>query len=127
MPNDNTVVLVTWTVTDPAVTTLSLEMEEGGEGQWKHVTGANNLSKATAKLKVADLKADEKYRFRIDMRRPWKQDAFYVYSNIGIPFISLFINEEISEGGIDLLGDTRRNIFNYSPIGDRSGRDSSFM
>ena len=83
MSDDATVILVTWTVTDPAVTTLSLEIQEGGEGQWGPVKGASDLSKSTTEFKVTGLKADEKYRFRMDMRRPGEQNPAYVLSEIG--------------------------------------------
>ncbi|KAL9953714.1 hypothetical protein ACROYT_G041170 [Oculina patagonica] len=82
MADDPAVIMVTWTVIDPAVTTLSLEINEGGEGQWKPVKGASGLSKSTKDFKVTDLKADKKYRFRMDMRRPEEQNPVYVYSNI---------------------------------------------
>ncbi|XP_078379844.1 hemicentin-1-like [Oculina patagonica] len=81
MADDPTVILVTWTVTDPAVTTLSLEIQEGGEGQWEPVKGASGLSKATTEFKVTGIKADKKYRFKMDMRRPEEQNPVYVYSN----------------------------------------------
>ena len=83
MPNDVTAILVTWTVTDPAVATLSLEMQEGGEGQWKPVEGASGLSRSTTEFKVTDLKTDKSYRFRMDMRRPGEQNAVYVLSEEG--------------------------------------------
>ncbi|KAL9964646.1 hypothetical protein ACROYT_G028320 [Oculina patagonica] len=84
MADDPTVILVTWTVTDPAVTTLSLEIQEGGEGQWEPVKGASGLSKATTEFKVTGIKADKKYRFKMDMRRPEEQNPVYVYSNFEV-------------------------------------------
>ena len=82
MPHHATVILVTWTVTDPAVTTLSLEIQEGGEGQWEPVAGASGLSRSTTEFKVTGLKADKRYRFRMDMRRPREKNPVYVYSNV---------------------------------------------
>ena len=83
MADDATVILVTWTVSDPAVTKLSLEIQEGGEGQWEPVEGASGLSRSTTEFKVTGLKADKKYRFRMDMRRPGKQNPVYVFSEAG--------------------------------------------
>ena len=91
MSDDATVILVTWTITDQVVTTLSLEIQEGvvvrsrreGEGQWKPVKGAERLDRSTTEFKVTDLNADEKYRFRMDMRRPGEKNPFYVLSEIG--------------------------------------------
>ncbi|KAJ7323708.1 Hemicentin 2 [Desmophyllum pertusum] len=88
MSDDATVILVTWTITDQAVTTLSLEIQEGGvvrsrregEGQWKPVKGAERLDRSTTEFKVTDLNADKKYRFRMDMRRPGEKNPFYVLS-----------------------------------------------
>ena len=82
--DDATVILVTWTVTDPAVTTLSLEIQEGGEGEWEFVKGASDLSRSTTEFKVTDLKADKRYRFRMDMRRPGEHNPVYVLSEIGM-------------------------------------------
>lgn len=72
--DEATVILVTWSVTDPLVTTVSLEIQEGGEGQWQLVAGASGLSASTTEFKVTDLKADKSYRFRMDMRRPGEQN-----------------------------------------------------
>lgn len=83
IPDDARVILVTWTVTDPLVTTVSLEIQEGGEGQWQPVAGASGLSKSTTEFKVTDLKADKTYRFRMDMRRPGEQKPVYVFSESG--------------------------------------------
>lgn len=81
--DDATVILVTWTVTDPLVTTVSLEFQEGGNSQWEPVAGATGLSAATAEFKVTDLKADKSYRFRMDMRRPGGLNPVYVPSASG--------------------------------------------
>lgn len=89
MSNDATVILVTWTVTDQAVTTLSLEIQEGGEGQWEPVKDASNLRKSTTEFKVTDLNADKSYKFRMDMRRPGEQNPTFVYGNVGMIFINL--------------------------------------
>ena len=83
MADDATVILVTWTVTDKDVTTLKLEMQEGGEGQWEPVPGGSDLSTSETDLKVTDLNADTSYRFRMDMRRPGEQNPVYVLSNTG--------------------------------------------
>lgn len=62
---------------------MSLEIQEGGEGQWQPVAGASGLSKSTTEFKVTDLKADKTYRFRMDMRRPGEQKPVYVFSESG--------------------------------------------
>ncbi|KAL9964651.1 hypothetical protein ACROYT_G028325 [Oculina patagonica] len=77
MPHDATVILVRWTVRDPAVTTLRLEIQEGEEGQWKPVKGASALSRSTTEFKVTDLKADKSYSFRMDLRRPGEQNPTF--------------------------------------------------
>ena len=74
---------MTWTVTDPAVATLSLEIKEGGDGQWKPVEGASGLSRSTTEFKVTDLKVDKSYRFRMDMRRTGQQNPVFVLSEAG--------------------------------------------
>lgn len=81
--DEATVILVTWSVTDPLVTTVSLEIQEGGEGQWQLVAGASGLSASTTEFKVTDLKADKSYRLRMDMRRPGEQNPVYVFSESG--------------------------------------------
>lgn len=81
--DDVTIILVTWTVTDPLVTTVSLEFQEGGGSQWEPVEGASGLSAPIAEFKVTDLKADKSYRFRMDMRRPGEQNPVYVLSESG--------------------------------------------
>lgn len=81
--DEATVILVTWSVIDPLVTTVSLEIQEGGEGQWQLVAGASGLSASTTEFKVTDLKADKSYRFRMDMRRPGEQNPVYVFSESG--------------------------------------------
>lgn len=83
MDDDATVILVTWTVTDKQVTTLSLEIQEGGAGEWKPVPGGSGLSISETELRVDDLDADKSYRFRMDMRRPGEQTPVYVLSNTG--------------------------------------------
>ena len=97
LSNDATVVLVTWTVTDEKVTKLSLDVqegdarikrEEGGKGGWKRVAGATGMGTNRTEFKVEDLSADEKYKFRMDMRRPGEEglnpcEACYVESNVG--------------------------------------------
>ena len=62
---------------------MSIEIQEGEEGQWQLVTGASGLSASTTELKVTDLKADKSYRFRMDMRRPGEQNPVYVFSESG--------------------------------------------
>lgn len=81
--DEATVILVTWSVTDPLVTTVSLEIQEGGEGQWQLVAEASGLSASTTEFKVTDLKADKSYKFRMDMRRPGEQNPVYVFSESG--------------------------------------------
>lgn len=81
--DEATVILVTWSVTDPLVTTVSLEIQEGREGQWQLVAGASGLSASTTEFKVTDLKADKSYKFRMDMRRPGEQNPVYVFSESG--------------------------------------------
>ena len=84
--DDPTVIIVTWKVTDAKVTKLRLEIQKGGEGRdsgWRGVPGASDLSKSKTEFKVENLKADEKYRFRMDMRRPGEATPVYVESNIG--------------------------------------------
>ena len=83
MADDATVILVSWRVTDKEVTTLNLEMQEGGEGQWEPVEGASGLSTPTTEFKVTDLRPDKTYRFRLDMRRPGEQHPVYVVSEVG--------------------------------------------
>ena len=83
MADDATVILVTWTVTDIEVTTLNLEMQEGGEGAWEPVPGGSGLSTSETELKVNDLDADKSYKFRMDMRRPGEKNPVYVLSNTG--------------------------------------------
>lgn len=81
--DEATVILVTWTVTDPLVTTVSLEIQEEGEGQWQSVAGASGLSAPTTEFKVTNLKADKSYWCRMDMRRPGEQHPVYVFSEPG--------------------------------------------
>lgn len=83
IPDDSTVIMVTWTVADPAVKTVRLEIQEGGEGEWQPVAGASVLTKSTKEFKVTDLKDDKSYRFRMDMRRTGKQNPVYVWSEVG--------------------------------------------
>ena len=90
--DDPTVIIVTWTVTDNKVTKLSLEIEEGGEegdrASWKRVPGASDISTSKTEYKVENLKAEETYLFRMDMRRLGEKEldpceACYVTSNKG--------------------------------------------
>ena len=83
MADDATVILVTWTVTDKDVTTLNLEMREGGDGPWDPVPGGSGMTTSETELKVTDLNPDKSYRFRMDMRRPDEQNPVYVLSNTG--------------------------------------------
>ena len=79
-------IIVKWKVTDDKVTKLRLEIQKGGEGGdsgWQGVPGASDISKSKTEFKVENLKADEKYRFRMDMRRPGEATPAYVESNIG--------------------------------------------
>ena len=82
MSDKLTVIVVTWTVTDEQVTKLSLEMREG-DGGWSSVPGATDMSTSTTEFKVENLKADKKYTFRLDMRRPGEERPSYVESNTG--------------------------------------------
>ena len=54
-----------------------------GEGEWQPVAGAKGLSAPTTEFKVTDLKAEESYKFRMDMRRPGEQNPVYVSSESG--------------------------------------------
>jgi len=89
--DDPTVIIVTWTVIDKKVTRLSLEIQEGGAGGdsgWKHVPGASDMNTSKTEFKVENLKAEETYLFRMDMRRPGEEEfdpcnACYVISNKG--------------------------------------------
>ena len=75
-----------WKATDVTVTKLRLEIQKGGEGRvssWQLVPGASDISESKTEFKVENLKADEKYRFRMDMRRPGEATPVYVESNIG--------------------------------------------
>ena len=83
MQDNPTTIVVTWTVTDGNVTKLSLEMQEGRVGDWSPVPGATNMNTSITELKVENLKADKKYRFRLDMRSPGEKKPSYVESNIG--------------------------------------------
>lgn len=89
LDDDATVILVTWTVTDEAVITLSLEIQEGREGEWKPVSGASGLGRSTTEFNVTDLNPEKNYRFRMDMRRPGETNAVFVYSNLGMSFVNL--------------------------------------
>ena len=62
---------------------MSLEIQEGGEGQWQPVAGASVLSAPTTEFKLTDLMADKSYRFRMDMRRPGEHNPVYVFSESG--------------------------------------------
>ena len=79
-------IIVTWTVTDEIVTKLSLEIQEGGNSAWEAVIGATDMSTFKSEFKVKNTKAHQKYKFRMDMRRPGEEGSCfpcYVYSNTG--------------------------------------------
>jgi len=89
--DDPTVIVVTWKVTDDKVTKLRLEIqkgEAGGDSGWQLVPGASDISRSKTDFKVENLKAGEKYRFRMDMRRPGEATPVYVESNT-VPAIPL--------------------------------------
>ena len=81
--DEPTEIVVTWTVTDNLVNKLNLEFLEDGEGRWLVVPGASDMTTSTTQFKVKNLKADAKYKFRLDMRRPGENDPTYVESNEG--------------------------------------------
>lgn len=75
--------MVEWTIEDKVVRRLNLEIQEGGEGDWKPVSGASNMSTSLTRFIVGDLRVEEVYRFRMDMRRPREQTPAYVFSDVG--------------------------------------------
>ncbi|XP_073256452.1 uncharacterized protein [Porites lutea] len=79
--DDPTEIVVTWTVTDNLVNKLKLEVLDYGEGSWSPVSGASDMTTSTTQFKVTNLKADAKYKFRLDMRRPGENNPEYVESN----------------------------------------------
>ena len=81
--DDPTEIVVTWTVTDNLVNKLKLEILEDGEGSWSAVSGASDMTTFTTQFRVKNLKADAKYKFRLDMRRPGENNPTYVESNEG--------------------------------------------
>ena len=81
--DDASIILVEWTIADDKVTTVTVEIQQGGEGSWELVEGASQLNRSVSEFKVSDLKADSSYRFRVDMRRPGESAPAYVYSDTG--------------------------------------------
>ena len=82
-PDDASVILVEWTIEDKEVRKLNLEIQQGGEGAWKPVSGASNVDTSLKHFTVTGLRVEEIYRFRMDMRRPREQNPVYVYSDVG--------------------------------------------
>ena len=70
-------------MTDNLVNKLKLEILEDGEGSWSAVSGASDMTTSTTQFRVKNLKADAKYKFRLDMRRPGENNPRYVESNEG--------------------------------------------
>ena len=93
--DDPTEIVVTWTVTDTLVNKLKLEIlevgDKVGEGRWSVVSGASDMNTSTTQFKVKNLKADAKYKFRLDMRRPGENDPKYVESNEGTSRVKTFL------------------------------------
>ena len=89
--DDPTEIVVTWTVTDNLVNKLKLEILEDGEGSWSAVSGASDMTTSTTQFSVKNLKADAKYKFRLDMRRPGENDPTYVESNEGRSRLKTFL------------------------------------
>lgn len=81
-PDDASLILVEWTIEDKVVRRLNLEIQEGGDGDWKPVSGASNMSTSIKRFTVGDLRVEEVYRFRVDMRRPREQRPVYVFSDV---------------------------------------------
>lgn len=93
--DDPTVIIVTWTVLDKAVTQLSIEMQEGEStkvkravGGWQPVPGASDLDMSQTEFKVENLEPDNVYRFRVGMIRDGEdlstcEQACYVESEPG--------------------------------------------
>ena len=89
--DDPTEIVVTWTVTDNLVNKLRLEVLDYGEGSWSPVSGASDMTTSTTQFKVTNLKADAKYKFRLDMRRPGEDSPKYVESNEGRSRVKTFL------------------------------------
>ena len=93
--DDPTEIVVTWTVTDTLVNKLKLEIlevgDKVGEGRWSVVSGASDMTTSTTQFKVKNLKADAKYKFRLDMRRPGENSPAYVESNEGRSRVKTFL------------------------------------
>ena len=89
--DDPTEIVVTWTVTDNLVNKLKLEILEDGEGSWSAVSGASDMTTSTTQFRVKNLKADAKYKFRLDMRRPGENNPTYVESNEGRSRVKTFL------------------------------------
>ena len=87
--DDPTKIVVTWTVTDNLVNKLKLEILE--EGSWSVVSGASDMTTSTTEFTVENLKADAKYKFRLDMRRPGENNPTYVESNEGRSRVKSFL------------------------------------
>ena len=47
------------------------------------MSGASDMTTSTTQFRVKNLKADAKYKFRLDMRRPGENIPTYVESNEG--------------------------------------------
>ena len=89
--DDPTEIVVTWTVTDNLVNKLKLEILEDGEGSRSAVSGASDMTTSTTQFRVKNLKADAKYKFRLDMRRPGENSPAYVESNEGRSRVKTFL------------------------------------
>lgn len=83
MFQDPTVIVITWTVRDKQVIKLSLEIQEGGEGDWSPIAVATGMNIHKTEFKIQNLKAEVRYMFRLDMRRPGEDNPSYVESNLG--------------------------------------------
>ena len=83
MFQDPTVIVIKWTVRDKQVIKLSLEIQEGGEGDWAPIAVATGMNIHKTEFKIQDLKAEVRYMFRLDMRRPGEDNPSYVESNLG--------------------------------------------
>lgn len=91
MSQDPTAIVITWTVRDKQVIKLSLEIQEGGEGDWAPIAAATGMNIHKTEFKVQNLKAEVRYRFRLDMRRPGEENPLYMESNLG-KSVNAFIN-----------------------------------
>ena len=81
--DDPTKIVVVWTLTDDLINKLKLEILEDEEGSWSVVSGASDMTISTTEFKVENLKAEAKYKFRLDMRRSGENKPTYVESNEG--------------------------------------------